>query len=98
MTIPNSGPVLVFLDSHCEANVGWMEPILDIIADDRTTFVTPVIDAIDAHTMNYPQWSPRIPAVGTFDWYFHDVVSFSKLYMVAFPIPCLTIFNTNVAN
>eukprot|EP01147_Barroeca_monosierra_P000714 gene714-7887_t len=62
------GPVLVFLDSHCEANVGWMEPILDIIADDRTTFVTPVIDAIDAHTMNYPQWSPRIPAVGTFDW------------------------------
>ncbi len=48
--------MLLFLDSHCEANVGWLEPILDIIAKSRTTVVTPVIDAIDAHSMEYAAW------------------------------------------
>jgi hypothetical protein len=48
--------VLLFLDSHCEANKGWLEPILDIIAKDRTHVVTPVIDTINAHTMAYASW------------------------------------------
>lgn len=30
---------MTFLDSHCEANVGWLEPILDIIGKDRKTVV-----------------------------------------------------------
>lgn len=52
----SSGDVLLFLDSHCEANKGWLEPILDIIAKDRTHVVTPVIDTINAHTMDYTSW------------------------------------------
>eukprot|EP00730_Choanoeca_flexa_P018539 TRINITY_DN9018_c0_g1_i3.p1 TRINITY_DN9018_c0_g1~~TRINITY_DN9018_c0_g1_i3.p1 ORF type:complete len:626 (+),score=92.25 TRINITY_DN9018_c0_g1_i3:57-1934(+) len=63
-----TGEVLVFLDSHCEANVNWLEPILDIIAKDRTHVVTPVIDSIDHDTMEYLNNKQDIPAVGTFDW------------------------------
>eukprot|EP00056_Hartaetosiga_gracilis_P007135 m.104556 g.104556 ORF g.104556 m.104556 type:complete len:659 (-) comp12640_c0_seq5:167-2143(-) len=62
------GEVLTFLDSHCEANEKWLEPILDVIAKSRSTVVTPVIDSIDAHSMEYTSYISRIPGVGTFDW------------------------------
>eukprot|EP00049_Salpingoeca_infusionum_P013673 m.255675 g.255675 ORF g.255675 m.255675 type:complete len:669 (-) comp15503_c0_seq2:209-2215(-) len=63
-----TGEVLTFLDSHCEANEDWVQPILSLIGKDRTTVVTPIIDSIDAHTMDYQHYISRIPAVGTFDW------------------------------
>lgn len=63
-----TGPVMIFLDSHCEANVGWLEPILDIIAKNRSAVVTPVIDTINDKTMDYASWISRVPAVGTFSW------------------------------
>ncbi|XP_059174598.1 polypeptide N-acetylgalactosaminyltransferase 11-like [Physella acuta] len=48
-----TGEILVFLDSHIEAGDGWLEPLLDRIAKDRTTVVVPVVDTIEAETMIY---------------------------------------------
>lgn len=47
------GDVLVFLDSHCEANYGWLEPLLARIAHDRTIVVTPDIEVVDLRTFSY---------------------------------------------
>lgn len=47
------GDVLVFLDSHCEANYGWLEPLLARIAHDRTIVVTPDIEVVNLRTFSY---------------------------------------------
>eukprot|EP00050_Salpingoeca_kvevrii_P007891 m.299323 g.299323 ORF g.299323 m.299323 type:complete len:720 (+) comp14102_c0_seq1:279-2438(+) len=63
-----TGEVLTFLDSHCECNQHWLEPILEVIGKSRTTVVTPLIDTIDKNNMAHASWSSRVPAVGTFSW------------------------------
>jgi len=60
------GPVLTFLDSHCECAEGWLEPLLDRIARDPTNVVCPVIDIISDDTLAYQKSSYL--AVGGFDW------------------------------
>ncbi|CAJ0941573.1 unnamed protein product, partial [Mesorhabditis belari] len=49
------GEVLVFLDSHCEVNTDWLQPLLERINEDRTRVVCPIIDIIDSQTMQYVQ-------------------------------------------
>lgn len=63
-----SGDVLVFLDSHCEPNVGWIEPLLDIVQNNRSTVVCPVVDIINSMTMSYIA-SPALR--GGFNWGLH---------------------------
>lgn len=59
------GDVLIFLDSHCECNDGWIEPLLDRVRRSRTTVAMPIIDAIE-----FEDWEHRTGMLerGVFDW------------------------------
>jgi len=73
------GKVLVFLDSHCEVNEMWLQPLLTPIKEDRRTVVCPVIDIISADTLTYSS-SPVVR--GGFNWGLHfkwDLVPLSEL-------------------
>ena len=48
-----TGDVLIFLDSHCEANVNWLPPLIEPIAEDYRTVVCPFIDVLDMETFEY---------------------------------------------
>ncbi|XP_054713215.1 polypeptide N-acetylgalactosaminyltransferase 11-like [Uloborus diversus] len=63
-----SGEVLVFLDSHCEVNEVWLEPLLERIKQNQTTVVCPIIDIINADTFEYVS-SPIVR--GGFNWGLH---------------------------
>ena len=45
--------ILVFLDSHIEAGIGWLEPMLAGIYENPKLITSPVIDAINDTTFNY---------------------------------------------
>uniref|UniRef100_A0A8C2ZJ76 Polypeptide N-acetylgalactosaminyltransferase n=1 Tax=Cyclopterus lumpus TaxID=8103 RepID=A0A8C2ZJ76_CYCLU len=53
------GEVITFLDSHCEANVNWLPPLLDRIAQNRKTIVCPMIDVIDHDNFGYDTYVKR---------------------------------------
>ncbi|XP_069111592.1 polypeptide N-acetylgalactosaminyltransferase 11-like [Argopecten irradians] len=63
-----SGEVLVFLDSHCEVNVNWLEPLLSRIKASKSNVVVPVMDIINPDTMEYVS-SPFVK--GGFNWGLH---------------------------
>jgi len=62
-----SGEVLTFLDAHCECSLGWVEPLLSKIKENRSNVVMPVIDEIsevDFHYNAVPEPFQR----GVFKW------------------------------
>ncbi|XP_072820309.1 inactive polypeptide N-acetylgalactosaminyltransferase-like protein 5 isoform X2 [Vicugna pacos] len=61
-----SGDVLVFLDSHCEVNKVWLEPLLHAIDKDPKMVVCPLIDVIDDMTLEY---KPSPVVRGAFNWH-----------------------------
>lgn len=63
-----TGEVLVFLDSHCEVNQAWLQPLLATIQRERRSVVCPVIDIISADTLAY---SPSPIVRGGFNWGLH---------------------------
>ncbi|XP_002741690.1 polypeptide N-acetylgalactosaminyltransferase 13-like [Saccoglossus kowalevskii] len=62
------GEVLTFLDSHCECNIGWLEPLLSEIVNDRTTVVAPNLDVISDKTFGYTFIKPEQTMIGGFGW------------------------------
>ncbi|KAK6060185.1 hypothetical protein COOONC_02157 [Cooperia oncophora] len=68
-----TGDVIVFLDAHCEANSGWIEPLLARIKEERTAVVCPIIDAISETNLAYLGGSHG--GIGTFWWSLHYSIS-----------------------
>ncbi|EDV26781.1 uncharacterized protein TRIADDRAFT_22201 [Trichoplax adhaerens] len=61
-----TSPTVTFLDAHCEANVGWLEPLLYRIMQNRTIVVCPEIDVISDETFEYTYSSGNVR--GSFNW------------------------------
>uniref|UniRef100_UPI00358E7998 polypeptide N-acetylgalactosaminyltransferase-like 6 isoform X2 n=1 Tax=Myxine glutinosa TaxID=7769 RepID=UPI00358E7998 len=71
------GQVLTFLDSHCEANVNWLPPLLDRIAKDPRTIACPMIDVIGHDHFGYEAQAGDAMR-GAFDW---------EMYYKRIPLP-----------
>lgn len=59
------GQILLFLDSHVEPNVGWIEPLVDTVRENKSTIACPIIDLINAETLVYTS-SPLVK--GGMNW------------------------------
>ncbi|XP_028812363.1 polypeptide N-acetylgalactosaminyltransferase 18-like [Denticeps clupeoides] len=60
-----SAPVVALFDAHVEFNIGWAEPILQRIKDDRTRIISPSFDNIKYDTFEIEEYP--LSAQG-FDW------------------------------
>ncbi|GAB6023495.1 UDP-N-acetyl-alpha-D-galactosamine polypeptide [Chamberlinius hualienensis] len=61
-----TGECLVFLDSHCEVNVDWLQPLLQIVMKNPNVVASPIIDVIDVDNFEYSGSSADLK--GGFDW------------------------------
>ena len=61
-----TSPTLTFLDSHCECNVQWLEPLLARVHADYRNVVSPIIDVIDHKNFQYLSTTSNLR--GAFTW------------------------------
>ncbi|KAI0981336.1 hypothetical protein GJ496_004118 [Pomphorhynchus laevis] len=62
------GEVVVFLDSHCEVTIGWLEPLLDILVKNPNASAVPVIETIQDNTLSMYSVPIESIQVGGFTW------------------------------
>lgn len=66
-----TGDFIVFLDSHCEATKGWLEPMAQRMKEDPTVVQIPRIDMIDSSSLSYYGSGGGSVSVGGFTWSGH---------------------------
>jgi polypeptide N-acetylgalactosaminyltransferase len=47
------GPALIFMDSHMEVTTGWLEPLLDRLANNKNITAIADVDTLNLHTLEY---------------------------------------------
>ncbi|KAG5666287.1 hypothetical protein PVAND_017838 [Polypedilum vanderplanki] len=63
------GPALVFMDAHIEVTPGWLEPLLDPLVKNPLSSTVPVVDGLDANTLEYKyNDNPETYMIGGFKW------------------------------
>lgn len=60
------GKVLTFIDAHCEATNGWLEPLLEQVHLDRKTAACPIIDIINEDNFAFTRSFEL--HLGAFNW------------------------------
>ena len=55
------------MDAHCEVTIGWLEPLLERVYQNRTVVVCPEIDVIHDETFQYRAGSGG-DIRGVFNW------------------------------
>uniref|UniRef100_A0A3Q3XBL4 Polypeptide N-acetylgalactosaminyltransferase n=1 Tax=Mola mola TaxID=94237 RepID=A0A3Q3XBL4_MOLML len=63
-----SASILTFLDSHCEVNTDWLQPMIQRVKEDHTRVVSPIIDVISLENFAYLAASADLRG---FDWSLH---------------------------
>jgi polypeptide N-acetylgalactosaminyltransferase len=58
----------VFQIQYLDIASGWLEPLLDRIADSQSNVVAPLIDNMSFDTLEYQYFSGRKAPVGGFGW------------------------------
>lgn len=60
------GQVLTFIDAHCEATKGWLEPLLEQIQSNRKSAACPIIDIINEDNFAFTRSFEL--HLGAFNW------------------------------